>query len=97
MRFQDDNKSYGTASLPFSLLNQFFLIGAILIVYVFDPITYARFIAEDNWGEFATFVSDLLAAFIFFFLFVSKTGNQRNLWYLALGIGTFVVGMEEVN
>lgn len=76
---------------------QFSLIGAIIAVYFFFPVTYVRLIAEDNWGEYTTFVAHMTSCCIFAYIFFNSKTRTRDLWLALLSIGTFLVAMEEIS
>lgn len=78
-----------------SLLGQLAVIGGLLIVYYADPVTWARLVAEDHIGEFASAIAMLLACALFSIIFLRA--SSRNGWYGLLALGTFFIGMEEIS
>jgi len=80
----------------FSVAVQLSIIAAIPFIYYEYPVTYARLIAEDNWGEFATFVAFVIATFLFAARFTFSKTRRQDWWFLALAIGTFIIAMEEI-
>ncbi len=81
----------------FSVAVQLSIIAAISFIYYEYPVTYARLIAEDNWGEFATFVAFVIATFLFAARFTFSKTRRQDWWFLALAIGTFIIAMEEIS
>jgi tetratricopeptide (TPR) repeat protein len=80
-----------------AIVAQFILIAAVPITYFAYPVIYVRLIAEDYWGEFATFAAFTIASLLFTVCFVSSKEKKHDFWYLLLAVGTFVVAMEEIS
>ena len=80
-----------------SVTTQTVIILLIPYFYFEEPVTYVRFISEDNWGEYATFVAFSLSSFLFMGLFVFSQAKRQGLWYFLLAVATFFVAMEEIS
>jgi len=80
-----------------SVAAQLTIIATIPFIYYEYPVIYARLTGEDNWGEFATFVAFVVASLLFAALFTFSNSRRRNWWFLALGLGTFLIAMEEIS
>ena len=81
----------------FSVAVQLSIIAAISFIHYEYPVTYARLIAEDNWGEFATFFAFTIASLFFAARFIFSKTRRQDWWFLALAIGTFILAMEEIS
>jgi tetratricopeptide (TPR) repeat protein len=88
---------FPTLSSCISIGAQIGLIAGVVLIYFAYPVIYVRLIAEDNWGEYATFVALMIACFLFSKLFVSSHAKKRDLWFALLALGTFIVAMEEIS
>ena len=77
-----------------ALTLQIMVLASVPLIYFRFPVIYARFTAEDNWGEFATFVAFAFAAVVFLVLFLKR---RRNGWWLALAFACGFVALEEIS
>jgi len=91
------SRSTVPSGLFFSVPVQLLIIAAISFIYYEYPVTYVRLIAEDNWGEFTTFVAFTIASLLFAARFTFSKTRRQDWWFLALAIGTFILGMEEIS
>ena len=82
---------------PLGLATQLILIGGVLVAYFFYPVSYIRLIAEDNIGEFATFIALMVASAFFMLVFSCRRSEEHNYWHVLLGVGTLFVAMEEIS
>jgi tetratricopeptide (TPR) repeat protein len=74
-----------------------FASGVLFYLHFFDPATYVRFITEDQWGEYATFVYFALGGILLLVLAWRQSSSSRKyIWALA-GIFTLIIGAEEVS
>ena len=76
---------------------QLFLISVVFIVYIHYSVTYVRLIAENNWGEFATFVGFMCSCALFATLFYLSLNKRRDIWFVFFAIVTFLIAMEEIS
>lgn len=83
--------------LLISLTAQFVVILAVFYFYFAQPVSYVRLIAEDNWGEYSTFVAFMIASYLFAAQFFLSDLKKQNVWYLLLAVGAFLVAMEEIS
>lgn len=81
----------------FSIGFQLFLISLVFILYIYYSVTYVRFIAENNWGEFATFVGFMCSCALFATLFYLSQNKSRDIWFAFFAIVTFLIAMEEIS
>ncbi len=77
--------------------SQVVLILLVPLIHFVYPVFYVRLVAEDNWGEFATFAAFMLAGLLFAWLFLSSKNKLKDIWYALLAIVTLFVAMEEIS
>jgi len=81
----------------FSIGFQLFLISVVFIIYIHYSVTYVRLIAENNWGEFATFVGFMTSCALFAILFFLSQNKGRDIWFAFFAIVTSLIAMEEIS
>lgn len=88
---------YSAVGSAMLILTQCLLLLAIPVLFYQLPYYYVRFIAEDNWGAFASSAAFLLAAILFARLSYTSGYRIATFWYALLALATFLVGMEEIS
>jgi hypothetical protein len=89
----DSNDSKGLITT--SVLTGIITLGIVLIFYV-NPVAYVRLIAEDSWGEYATFVFYALS----FILMVASMALDRSKLkpgFVLITFCFFFMAMEEIS
>jgi len=89
----------GAARFPATALCSTLALGALTLlvaVFLFHPVGYVHFIAEDHWAEYGTFVSLAMAA-CFLGLALVHHPEARRPGILALALGAGFVAMEEIS
>ncbi len=82
-----------------TIFNTIFCLSILCVIYFlhyFNPAAYVYLIAEDSWGEYATFVCYILA----FVLMIWAMKADRNLLkpgYILMSLVLFFIGMEEIS
>lgn len=72
------------------------MLGAVWFLHDACPVLYTHLVAEDSWGEYATFVSYMVA----FVMVLGAMGRDRSLirpGYVLMAAMLFVIGMEEIS
>jgi len=72
------------------------ILCIIYFLHYFKPVAFVYLIAEDSWGEYATFACYLLA----FVLMIWAMKLDRNLLkpgYILMALMLFFIGMEEIS
>jgi len=80
-----------------TIVCQLILIAAVHIAYFEFPVVYVRLVSEDNWGEFSTSISFLIAAALFAICSRANRETFARYWYLLLVAACFLLGMEEIS
>lgn len=79
------------------VIAQLLLITAVFVLYNWYPLIYIRFIAEDNWGEYASFPAFILAGVLFFTLFYNSVSKLKDIWFILLSVAMLFIAMEEIS
>ena len=92
---QDLKSEYLVECIGNSLLVGLFL-ALIHHIYYDHPVAYVFLIAEDNWGEYGTFIYWLFSSFILAWVFF-RYQDFRKPGYLVFALVAFLIAMEEIS
>ena len=73
------------------------LCSTVPLAFYQAPVLYGRLVIEDSWGESAGFIALLVAGAVFLRMSVIPGLGRRRLWFAALGLGSLLLGFEEIS